>query len=150
MYWKNWDDFKSLNRILKTPITISDDKDFFQNESILFMKKYNGKSIKASSRKYGITGLIEISKICNKYNAKCEVGLAGNNFSNAANLHVISSINNCSFYENWFPKVVHEWGTKDLIITNEDGSIKIPNKKGIGLELDEEWIDFHREEILRF
>ena len=150
MYWKNWDDLKSLNRILKTPITISDDKDFFQDESILFMEKYNGKSIKASSRKYGITGLIEISKICNKYNAKCEVGLAGNNFSNAANLHVISSINNCSFYENWFPKVVHEWGTKDLIITNEDGSIKIPNKKGIGLELDEEWIDFHREDILRF
>ena len=29
-------------------------------------------------------------------------------------------------------------------------TIKIPNKKGIGLDLDENWIDFHCEEILRF
>ena len=66
----------------------------------------------------------------------CEIGTAGNSILNIANLHVIYSVKNCDFYEYWMPTEAHQFGLKDDITVNNEGSIKATKLPGIGYELD--------------
>lgn len=74
----------------------------------------------------------------------CEVGLAGNSALNAANLHVIMSSINCTYFEYWLPKEVHQWGVKEQLKINKNGNLDAPTGPGLGIDLDEEWITAHK------
>jgi L-alanine-DL-glutamate epimerase-like enolase superfamily enzyme len=51
---------------------------------------------------------------------------------------------NCDFYEWWLPREIHQWGvTQELALTG-DCRLTAPDKPGLGMELDEEWIARHR------
>ena len=55
--------------------------------------------IRGTTRKLGITGLMKQSAMADAFGINCEIGLAGNSLMNAANLHVIASVNNNTYYE---------------------------------------------------
>ena len=78
------------------------------------------------------------------FGINCEIGLAGNSLMNAANLHVIASVRNNTFYEYWRPEHIHQWGVQEDIYINGNGKLNIPQKPGLGMELDEDWINFHK------
>ena len=104
----------------------------------VFDKKYPGKGaiVKKSNR-----ALQRLRK-------QCEIGLGGNSAMNMANLHVILSVSNNTFYEYWLPEYIHQWGVIDELSIQTNGMISAPKYPGLGLHLDEDWIISHRIAIL--
>lgn len=135
---------RRLNETINTPINMSDDSSFLIKESASFLGNNLLGMIRGTTRKLGITGLKKLSSMADAFDINCEIGLAGNSLMNAANLHVISSVSNNSFYEYWRPEHIHQWGVLNEIKVKSNGKIDVPNKPGLGVDLDEEWIDFHR------
>ena len=56
---------------------------------------------------------------------------------------MMSSLN-CTFFEYWLPKTVHQWGVISQLEINENGNLDAPTGPGLGSELDEDWIASHR------
>ncbi len=74
--------------------------------------------------------------------------MAGNSAMNAANLHVIMSVPNNTFYEYWRPESLHQWGVEEEICINKHGMLEAPKGPGLGITLDEDWIAAHRISVL--
>ena len=51
---------------------------------------------------------------------------------------------NCTYFEYWLPKEVHQWGVKEQLKINKNGNLDAPTGPGLGIELDEEWITAHK------
>ena len=51
---------------------------------------------------------------------------------------------NCTYFEYWLPKEVHQWGVKEQLKINENGNIEAPTGPGLGIDLDEDWITAHK------
>ena len=68
---------------------------------------------------------------------------------NKANLHVIASVNNNTFFEYWRPEHIHQWGVQNEIEINTQGKILLNEEPGLGTKLDEDWIDFHKIDTLK-
>jgi L-alanine-DL-glutamate epimerase-like enolase superfamily enzyme len=51
---------------------------------------------------------------------------------------------NCTYFEYWLPKEVHQWGIAEQLKINENGNLDAPTGPGLGIELDEEWIAAHK------
>lgn len=130
-----------LAEAITTPLALSDSASF----TLAQMRFFAGRgftTLRASSRWLGITGLIEASRLMRVHEGKCEIGLGGNPSMNAANLHVMLAVTNCTYYEDWLPAERHEFGVVGPIRPNR-GWMSRPNGSGIGLELDEEWLASH-------
>ena len=135
---------KRLHETLDTPINMSDSATFLIKEAANFLGNNLVGMIRGTTRKLGITGLIKLSAMADAFNINCEIGLAGNSIMNIANLHVISSVSNNSFYEYWRPEHIHQWGIDKEIQINPNGKLNLPQNPGLGINLDEDWIDFHK------
>jgi len=140
---------KQLHENLNTPINMSDAATFLIKEAANFLADDLIGMVRGTTRKLGITGLIKLSSMADAFGVNCEIGLAGNSLMNVANLHVISSVSNNSYYEYWRPEHIHQWGVENEIKINSKGRLNLPNKPGLGLTLDEDWIDFHKLETLQ-
>ena len=140
----NVEAIKELSSRLKTPINMSDTHGFLFHEAANFLKNNTVRLIRGTVRKIGITGLKKQMSMVEGFHKMCEVGLAGNSALNAANLHVIMSSINCTYFEYWLPKEVHQWGVKEQLQINERGHLEAPTGHGLGIELDEEWITAHK------
>ena len=137
---------KKLKETLITPINMSDSAEFLIKQAANYMSQDLIGMVRGTTRKLGITGLIKQSAMADAFGINCEIGLAGNSMMNAANLHVIASVNNNSYYEYWRPEHIHQWGVTNEISINKNGKLDIPNQSGLGMQLDENWIDFHKVE----
>ena len=82
------------------------------------------------------------------FGLNCEIGLAGNSLMNAANLHVIMSVSNCTFFEYWRPENLHQWGVVNETSIKSNGKLSAPSGPGLGIILDEDWIHHHRIETI--
>ena len=141
---KNIKDIKILHDNLNTPINMSDSPDFLIKEAAKFLGNDLIGMVRGTVRKLGITGLKKLSAMADAFGINCEIGLAGNSLMNAANLHVIASVNNNSFYEYWRPEHIHQWGVENEIKINSNGKLNLPQNSGLGVDLDEDWINFHK------
>jgi len=139
---------KRLHETLDTPINMSDSATFLIKEAANFLSSNLVGMIRGTTRKLGITGLIKLSAMADAFNINCEIGLAGNSIMNIANLHVISSVSNNSFYEYWRPEHIHQWGIEKEIKINQNGKLNLPKNPGLGIDLDEDWISFHKIHVL--
>ena len=66
----------------------------------------------------------------------CEIMSWGYTLVSVANLHVMLSSDNCTYYEQPLPYNNFEFGMKDVLRTNKDGYIHAPTKPGLGMEID--------------
>jgi len=139
---------KKLSDSLVTPLNMSDSPSFLIKQAADFLSGNLVGMIRGSTRKLGITGLVKQSAMADAFGVNCEIGLAGNSLMNAANLHVIASVRNNTFYEYWRPEHIHQWGVQDEISINTNGKIELPQKPGLGMDLEEDWINFHRVDRL--
>ena len=122
---------------------MSDAATFLIKDAANFLSKNLIGMIRGTTRKLGITGLMKQSAMADAFGINCEIGLAGNSLMNAANLHVIASVNNNTYYEFWRPEHIHQWGVENEITININGKLDVPSGPGLGLNIDEEWIKFH-------
>ncbi|MCZ6538504.1 MAG: hypothetical protein O6922_01590 [Chloroflexi bacterium] len=135
---------RELTRRLDTPLNMSDTTGFLLHEAASFLRMGAVRLIRGTTRKIGITGLKKQMSLAEGHNRVCEIGLAGNSALNAANLHVMMSSLNCTYFEYWLPREVHQWGVTRELEINENGNLDAPTGPGLGIELDEDWIAAHK------
>lgn len=130
-----------LASAISTPVAVSDSASF----TLPLMRFFASRGfsvLRSSSRWLGITGLQEACLVMRDVNGSCEFGLGGNPSMNAANLHVMLAVRNSSYYEHWLPAERHEFGVV-APVRPERGWLLRPTGPGLGLELDEDWLDDH-------
>ena len=135
---------KELTLRLETPLNMSDTAGFLFHEAANFLQMNVVRLIRGTVRKIGITGLKKQMALVEGFQKFCEIGLAGNSALNAANLHVMMSSMNCTYFEYWLPKEVHQWGVAKQLEINKNGNLDAPTDPGLGIELDEDWIASHK------
>ena len=78
----------------------------------------------------------------------CEIMSWGYTLVSVANLHLMLSSNNCSYYEQPLPYETFEFGMKDVLRTGRDGYMYAPTKPGLGMEVD--WEQMKTKTIYSF
>ena len=139
-----WNDLKSIEKIyskIKTPLAMSDQLDFNFKEIQKYIKNIYPQILRGTTRKLGITGLMKACAVAESKNKLCEIGTGGNIFFNMANIHVTSSIHNCIFYEYWMPTSSADFATIEKIDLDIYGNVSALEKPGLGITLDENWIN---------
>ena len=66
----------------------------------------------------------------------CEIMSWGYTLVSVANLHLMLSSNNCTYYEQPLPYETFEFGMKDVLRTSKDGYMYAPTKPGLGMEIN--------------
>lgn len=142
--WNDFDAIAELSRRLDVPLCMSDAPEMQLQEGARTIGTHAARLVRGTARKLGITGLKKLCSLAEGFGINCEIGTAGNSLLNAANLHVIFSVQNCDYFEYWMPQAAHQFGLVDDVKLNDEGVIVAPTSTGLGYEVDWEWIDGHR------
>lgn len=84
----------------------------------------------------GITYGKKAMELSEEANMNCEIMSWGYTLPSVANLHLMLSSLNCSYYEQPLPYDTFEFGMKDILRTKKDGYVYGPEKSGLGVEVD--------------
>jgi len=96
--------------------------------------------------KGGVTGLRKAMHACELFGFNLEIHTANTPLLDVANLHVACSARNTSLVEVHHP--IFRFGLKKHPFdVGPDGCAHLPTGPGLGVELDQDWIDNHTTEI---
>ena len=84
----------------------------------------------------GITNGKKAIELSKNSGLDCEIMCWGYTIVSAANLHLILSSENCTFYEQPLPYETFEFGMNDVLRTDINGYIHGPKKPGLGVEIN--------------
>ena len=146
--WHDYDAIAELSRRLDVPLCMSDQPELQFANGARLARMGAARLIRGTAAKLGITGLKKLSSLAEGFGLNCEIGTAGNPLLQAANLHVIFSVENCDFYEYWMPQSAHQFGLVEPIVLNNRGAISAPTSPGLGYEIDWDWVREHRKGTL--
>ena len=137
-----------LSQRLTTPLCMSDQapRQFFQ--SAQYIRRQAVRMVRGTALRIGITGLKKLCSLAEGFGLNCEVGTGGNPLTNAANLHVIQSAGNTDYYEHMLPTNIESFALTSYIEHDKAGNVSVPDKPGLGFELDEDWIKHSKTETL--
>jgi L-alanine-DL-glutamate epimerase-like enolase superfamily enzyme len=93
------------------------------------------------SWKPGVTGTLKIAHLAEAHGMRCEIHCTTMGFMDMANLHVSCAIRNCEYFELLVPEEPFRFPMKDPYPIDEKGIAHVPQKPGIGVELDWNAID---------
>lgn len=93
------------------------------------------------SWKNGITGTLKIAHLAEAFGLRCEVHTTTMNYLDLVNLHVSCAIRNCSYFEYFVPEADFQLPMKGNLPIDAQGMITVPEKAGIGGELDWDLIE---------
>ena len=94
--------------------------------------------------KGGIGPVKKTASMAEAFGMNCEVHLCFSPLSQAANLHVIGSLKNTTFFEVMTPRETFNAGVIEDIKIDKEGYAHVPDKPGLGLELDWKSINTHK------
>lgn len=137
-----------LSRRLETPLCMSDQPDFRFREAAHYIRMQAVRLPRGTSRKLGITGLKKLCSMAESLGLNCEIGTAGNSSLDAANLHLMLSVENCDYFEWWLPKEDRQFGFVEDLTLNSGRRLEAPTKPGLGYEIDWEWVRSNTVETL--
>lgn len=86
--------------------------------------------------KGGITTLLKAAHLAEAFRLDYEVHHGGNSLNNLANLHVVMSIRNTSFFEVLLPDAAQKYGLAADIVVDENGLVHAPSGPGLGAVID--------------
>ena len=89
----------------------------------------------------GITAMLKVAHLAEIFGMNCELHSWGHPWQQAAHLHVMLAIKNCSFFEMPFPVGIFDQGTRDVIRIDGDGYVHAPRKPGLGLDVDWDYVE---------
>ncbi|MDB5327927.1 MAG: mandelate racemase [Phycisphaerales bacterium] len=93
------------------------------------------------SWKAGVTGTMKIAHLAEAHGLRCEIHCTTMGFMDIANLHVSCAIRNCEYFELLIPEDPFRFPMKDPYPIDAAGVIHVPQKPGIGVDLDWDAID---------
>jgi L-alanine-DL-glutamate epimerase-like enolase superfamily enzyme len=138
--------YKRLTRELETPILAG------ETLSLQAMKNYFHEEAMDLVRgdvliKGGITGLRKLTDTCLENGYKLEIHTTNTPILDLANFHVACSVGETTFIENHHPIFRFALENNPMDIDSE-GWIHIPDKPGLGIELDHDWIKAHTTDVM--
>ena len=86
--------------------------------------------------KGGITALIKTAHLAEAFGINYEIHHGGNSLNNWANLHVILSIKNTTYFEVLLPSRAQKYGIIDDLEPDAKGMIHAPTESGLGATID--------------
>ncbi|HYR48068.1 MAG TPA: enolase C-terminal domain-like protein [Candidatus Polarisedimenticolia bacterium] len=89
----------------------------------------------------GITATKKAASLAEALGLRCEIHSFGYTLNQAANLQVIGSVANSQYFECPMPLGEYGAGMLDVINLEPDGTVCVPNKPGLGVEVDWEKMD---------
>lgn len=89
----------------------------------------------------GITAMLKVAHLAEIFGMNCELHSWGHPWQQAAHLHVMLAIRNCSFFEMPFPVGIFDQGTRDVIRIDGEGYVHAPRKPGLGLDVDWDYVE---------
>ena len=89
----------------------------------------------------GIAPARKAAAIAQAARLDCEFMAWGFNLAAAANLHLMLSVDNCSFFEQAMPYEPFEFAMIDTLRPGPDGLVHAPERPGLGLRVDWEAMD---------
>jgi len=92
------------------------------------------------SWKPGITGTLKIAHLAEAHGLQCEIHTTTMGPMDIANLHVSCAIRNCEYFELLLPEETFRFPMRDAYPIDREGWIHVPEKPGLGIELDWEAI----------
>ena len=96
----------------------------------------------------GITNGKKAIDLSDTAGMECEIMSWGYTLVSVANLHIMLSSNNCTYYEQPLPYEMFEFGMKDVLRTNKEGFMLAPTKPGLGMEIN--WPEMDKKVIYKF
>lgn len=93
------------------------------------------------SWKNGITGTLKIAHLAESFGLRCEIHTTTMNYMDIVNLHVSCAIRNCEYFEYFVPESDFQLPMRGALPIDEQGMITVPERPGIGAELDWELIE---------
>jgi L-alanine-DL-glutamate epimerase-like enolase superfamily enzyme len=93
------------------------------------------------SWKPGVTGTLKIAHLAEAHGMRCEIHCTTMGFMDMANLHVSCAIKNCEYFELLVPEEPFRFPMKDPYPIDANGVAHVPQKPGIGVELDWDAVD---------
>lgn len=99
--------------------------------------------------KGGITPILKTAHLAEAFGMNYEVHHGGNSLNNWANLHVILSIRNTTYFEVLLPTEAQKYGIIDDLEPDAAGVIHAPTEPGLGAKIDFELIQAKTIDVLR-
>lgn len=88
------------------------------------------------SWKAGVTGTMKIAHLAEAHGLRCEVHCTTMGFMDVVNLHCSCAMRNCEYFELLVPEEAFRFPMKDPYPIDAAGIAHVPEKPGIGVELD--------------
>lgn len=88
----------------------------------------------------GVTGTMKTATLAEAFNVNCEIHTAIFHPLELVNLHLCAAVRNCTYLELLWPKAQFGFGLVDDLPI-ENGIAKLPQKPGMGIDLDWDLID---------
>lgn len=88
------------------------------------------------SWKQGVTGTIKAARLAEANGMQCEIHCTTMGPMDIANLHVSCAISNCEYFELLVPEDFFRFPMKDPYQIDAEGIIHVPEKPGLGVEID--------------
>jgi L-alanine-DL-glutamate epimerase-like enolase superfamily enzyme len=89
----------------------------------------------------GITGTRKTAALAEGFGMRCEIHSFGYALAQAANLQVMGAVKNCRYFEYPMPLNGYDQGMVDRIELDAEGDVLVPQKPGLGLDVDWERMD---------
>jgi L-alanine-DL-glutamate epimerase-like enolase superfamily enzyme len=99
--------------------------------------------------KGGLTGCLKAAHLAECFHMNFEVHHGGNSLNNLANLHLIAAIRNCEYFEVLLPAGAQKYGMREDIEVDGQGLVHVPNRPGLGAEIDFDLIERKKLAVLR-
>lgn len=96
----------------------------------------------------GVTPMRKIMGIAEAHGMNVEIQSWGYTLTQAANLHVMLSGFNCEYFEQPVPYPSFEYGSLDVIRTDDDGYVNAPPGPGLGIHTD--WKAMEKAALLNY
>ena len=89
----------------------------------------------------GVTAMQKIMAVAEAHGMNVEIQSWGYTLTQAANLQLMLAHNNCTFFEQPMPCEAMEYGSIDVIRTDQDGYVHAPDGPGLGIRTDWEAVE---------
>ena len=93
--------------------------------------------------KGGLTAVMKMARLAEAHGMKLELHHGASSLMNWANLHALGAFANGDFLEVLVPQEELDFGLTEYATIDGEGFVHLPQRPGIGVELDREYIDTH-------
>jgi L-alanine-DL-glutamate epimerase-like enolase superfamily enzyme len=96
----------------------------------------------------GVTAMQKIMAVAEAHGMNVEIQSWGYTLTQAANLQVMLAHRNCEYFEQPVPYPAFEYGSLDVIRTDQDGYVNAPAGPGLGIRTD--WAAMEKAAFLKY